>query len=87
MIRYKKDKYFMIDEKSLDKNESREFIFCLEIERFRHIISMNDCLTKIQSSFSLLILTFWFSSYKRHIQDIEMIDKSIKYLKLKWDLK
>lgn len=76
----------MIDEKSLDKNESIEFIFCLEIEKYRHTISIDDCLIKMQSSFSFLLMTFWFSSYKRHIQDIEMIDKSIKYLKLKWNL-
>ena len=77
----------MIDEKFLDKKQSKQFIFCLEIERCRHVISINDCIIKIQSSSSFLLLTFWFSSYRRHIQDIEMIDKSIEYLKSKWDIK
>lgn len=87
MILFKKDKYFMIDEKLLDKDESREFISCLEIELDRHEVSKIDCLTKIELSSSLLLLTFWFSSYKRHIQDIKMIEKSIEYLKEKWQLK
>ena len=87
MIAMKKDKYFMIDEKLLDKDESIEFIHCLEVELFRHIISQNNCLSNIQSlKCSFLFLTFWFSSYKRHIQDIEMIEKSINYLKQKWNL-
>jgi len=87
MIMMKKDKYFMIDEKLLDKKESVEFIHCLEIEKIRHVVSKINCLTKIKLSSSILLLTFWFSSYKRHIQDIEMIEKSIKYLKSKWHLK
>jgi len=86
MIAFKKDKYFMIDEKLLDKKESIEFIYCLEIEKIRHEVSLTDCLIQIDLSASFLLLTFWFSSYKRHIQDIELIDKSIRYLKLKWDI-
>jgi len=77
----------MIDEKLLDKKESIDFIYCLEVEKLRHEVSKIDCLTKIEISTSLLLLTFWFSSYKRHIQDIEMIEKSIDYLKKKWSLK
>lgn len=87
MILFKKNKYFMIDEKLLDEDESKEFISCLNIELDRHNISKLECLKKIELSPSVLLLTFWFSSYKRHLQDIEMIKKSIKYLKIKWKLK
>lgn len=76
----------MIDEKLLDKKESIDFIYCLDKEKIRHIVSKINCLTEIDISTSFLFLTFWFSSYKRHIQDIEMIDKSIQYLKAKWKL-
>lgn len=86
MIVFKRNKYFMIDEKLLDKDESKEFISCLELEKLRHEVSKLECLRKIELSSSLLFLTFWFSSFKRHIQDIEMIDKSINYLKSKWGL-
>ena len=86
MITLKKNKYFMIDETGLSRLESKEFISCLEVEKFRHVNAKNNCLIKFQQSYSFLNLMFWFSSYKRHLQDIEMIDKSIKYLKLKWKI-
>jgi hypothetical protein len=87
MITFKKDHYFMIDEKLLDKNESLDFIICLEIEMERHETSKYECIDKMRdTSLSDLEHTFWFSSYKRHVQDIEMIGKSIEYLKKKWEL-
>jgi hypothetical protein len=88
MITFKKDHYFMIDEKQLDKQESIEFILFLMQEKNRHKVASAECLMKIKTSVnkSFIYLTFWFSSYKRHLQDIEMIDKSIDYLSDKFEL-
>lgn len=78
----------MIDEKQLNIDESKEFIGFLLKERNRHHIASAECLMKIKNSKdkSLLFLTFWFSSYKRHLQDIDKIDESVKYLSDKFNL-
>lgn len=88
MISMKKNQFMMIDETQLDKDESIEFILFLMQERNRHKVASAECLMKIKTSInkSLIYLTFWFSSYKRHLQDIEMIDKSIEYLSDKFEL-
>ena len=82
----KKDDYFIIDEKLLDKQEAIEFIACLNLERERHLADSLLCLDKIKFSQikPIIYLVFWFSSYKRHLKDLEMIDKTIVYLQQKW---
>ena len=86
MIIYKKDKFFMIDEKELDYKESIKFVKCLEIELQRHKDAIEYCIQQMPIVKTMLEMTFWFSSHKRHQDDIENINKSIEYLKQKWEL-
>lgn len=86
MITYKKDKFFMIDEKELDYKESIEFVKCLKIELKRHEDAIEYCKEQIFICKTMLEMTFWFSSHKRHQDDIENINTSIEYLKQKWDM-
>ena len=82
----KQTEYFMINEKLLDKQEAIEFIACLNLEHDRHLADSLVCLDKIKFSQTkpIVYLVFWFSSYKRHLKDLEMIDKTIVYLQNKF---
>lgn len=77
----------MIDETKLDKFESIAFIQCLKEELERH---------KQAHHYSLWLAYLWHHipvkekfytlGAIRHLQDIEMIEKSIFYLMKKWNL-
>lgn len=89
MLRLKKNEYFMIDEKKLNKDEAKTFIQLLILERERHFKAMREALNNLKESFEIhkqVKALFWYSSYKRHCQDIKMINKSINYLKRKFNL-
>ena len=86
MITLKKDEYYIIDETILNKDESKNFITYLKIELNRHNDSKTDCWCKMYCAKSDLYFFFWFSGYKRHLKDIEMIRKTIKYLTHKWSI-
>lgn len=86
MIAFKKDQYFIIDETQLDKNETKLFIQLLEKEKLRHIMEKDKAVTMYATCKTNLETQFHFSAFKRHIQDIDAIDKTLDYLRKKWNL-
>ncbi len=86
-IRYKFD--HLIDEDSLDKDEAREFLGFLQIERQRHVADMLSCDENAQyfTVDGKMVLAFaWKSSSIRHQDDIDMITGTIDKLQTKWGL-
>lgn len=77
----------MLDEKELDREEAAIFLEFLEDEKKRHEKERTICMALLSRSdkpaISALLM---FSSYKRHQQDIDMIQASIDYLRVKWHL-
>jgi len=87
MIKFKENHYFMIDEKELNRDEAIQFIECLEDEKKRHENARNLSLALLsRTDKHVLFIVFMFSSYKRHQQDIEMIQASLDYLRDRWKL-
>ena len=87
LMKFKENHYFMLDEKELDRKESITFIECLEDEKKRHENARSLCLALLSKSDKPeIFMLFMFSSYKRHQQDIDMIQASIDYLVEKWNL-
>lgn len=87
MLKFKENQYFMLDEKELDREESIIFIECLEDEKKRHENARSLCLALLsRTDKPILFILFMFSSYKRHQQDLDMIQESIDYLRKKWNL-
>jgi len=82
----------MIDESKLDKVEARAFIACMWSEMKRHMRERDEA-KDIADNFILsndkqiaVIKQFYEYGARRHQDDINMIVKSINYLRRKYDL-
>jgi len=85
MIQEKEDN--MIDETKLNKRESILFIICLNEELKRYKQAHHSCVWFAYLSKGMSIQEkFWTLGAIRHLNDMEMIKKSINYLKKKWSL-
>lgn len=77
----------MIDETKLDKFESIVFIDCLKDELQRHKDTHHECVWIAYLYHHVPVKEkFYTLGAIRHLQDIEMIEKSINYLIKKWKL-
>ena len=85
MITEKEDN--MIDETKLDKIQSILFIQCLKEELDRHKLEHKNCVWFAYLYHDVSVKEkFYTLGAIRHLQDIKMIEKSINYLKKKWNL-
>jgi len=82
----------MIDEAKLDRDEAKAFIACMFSELKRHIKERDEA-KDIAKDFFLsndrqlaVVKQFYAYGSRRHQDDINMIVKSIKYLRKKYDL-
>ena len=76
----------MIDEKKLDREESWFFIRCMEDELQRHKLAQESAVKMTLLTKDEVTRRFYEYSVTRHKEDIDMILKTINYLKGKWKI-
>jgi hypothetical protein len=86
MVKFKSN--IFIDEKTLTKEEAKEFITFLEAERLRHIGHMKEYKKLVESDdvsdFKKILAS---TVVVRDIDDIEHIDETLSLLRAKFNIK
>lgn len=76
-----------IDERKIPtKGDANEFVCFLRVERNRHIVAQILAEQSAEDTTNGYSKQAWQSSVIRHQEDIDGIDKTIKYLTDKWGL-
>lgn len=84
MIILKKNNH--IDETKLDRYESIRFIVMLKTEMVRHELERHKCVERKFYDIGYINSVFWKCQEENHTVDIEMIQKCIDHLIVKWGL-